>query len=119
NRNLASLLEIPDAPPAAQTTLAAAAAAAGFSIRIRLPETSPASSCELAWAAGAIALVGGVPDVSNVTRNLAIAGCVTVEAGTRILAGRATSASKAIDDGKPLALASGYREGVASSMNPK
>ena len=119
NRNLASLLEIPDAPPAAQTTLAAAAAAAGFSIRIRLPETSPANTCELAWAAGAISLVGGVPDVSNVTRNLALAGCVTVEAGTRILAGRTSSARRAIDEGTPLALASGYRPDVPSSLNPQ
>jgi imidazolonepropionase len=119
NRKLASLLEIPDAPVSTQTTLAVAAAAAGFSIRIRLPETSPANSCELAWAAGAIALVGGVPDISNVTRNLALAGCVTVEAGTRILAGRASSARRAIDEGTPLALASGYCEDAPSSMNPQ
>jgi imidazolonepropionase len=119
NRRLASLLEIPDAPASTQTTLAAAAAAAGFSIRVRLPETSPGNTCELAWAAGAISLVGGVPDVSVVTRNLALAGCVTVEAGTRILAGRASSVRRAIDDGTPLALASGYREDAPSSMNPQ
>lgn len=119
NRRLASLLEIPDAPASTQTALAAAAAAAGFSIRIRLPETSLANTCDLAWAAGAISLIGGVPDVSNVTRNLALAGCVTVEAGTRILAGRASSARRAIDEGTPLALASGYREDVPSSMNPQ
>jgi imidazolonepropionase len=119
NRKLASLFEIPDAPVSTQTTLAAAAAAAGFSIRMRLPETSPANTCELAWAAGAISLVGGVPDVSTVTRNLALAGCVTVEAGTRILAGRASSARRAIDEGTPLALASGYREDADSTMNPQ
>jgi imidazolonepropionase len=119
NRRLASLLEIPDAPTSTQTTLAAAAAAAGFSIRIRLPETSPGNTCQLAWAAGAVSLVGGVPDVSTVTRNLALAGCVTVEAGTRILAGRASSARKAIDEGTPLALASGYREDAPSSLNPQ
>jgi imidazolonepropionase len=119
NRRLASLCEIPDAPASTQTTLAAAAAAAGFSIRFRLPETSPANTCQLAWAAGAISLVGGVPDVSAVTRNLALAGCVTVETGTRILAGRASSARRAIDEGTPLALASGYREDLASSMNPQ
>jgi imidazolonepropionase len=119
NRKLASLLEIPDAPASTQTTLAEAAAAAGFHIRIRLPETCPANTCELAWAAGAISLVGGVPDVSTVTRNLALAGCVTVEAGARILAGRASSARRAIDEGTPLALASGYRENISSSMNPQ
>ncbi|HVY93564.1 MAG TPA: amidohydrolase family protein [Bryobacteraceae bacterium] len=119
NRKLASLLEIPDAPAPTQSTLAQAAAAAGFHIRIRLPETCPANTCELAWAAGAISLVGGVPDVSSVTRSLALAGCVTVEAGTRILAGRAGSARRAIDEGTPLALGSGYRENVASSMNPQ
>src|SRR6185503_3010391 len=114
NRRLASLLEIPDAPASTQTRLAAAAAAAGFSIRLRLPETSPANTCQLAWAAGAISLVGGVPDVSTVTRSLALAGCVTVEAGTRILAGRASSARRAIDEGTPIALASGFREDVPS-----
>ncbi len=119
NRRLASLLEIPDAPVSTQTTLAAAAAAAGFSIRIRLPETSLSNTCALAWAAGAISLVGGVPDVSNITRNLALAGCVTVEAGTRILAGRASSARRAIDEGTPLALASGYRDDAPSSLNPQ
>ena len=119
NRRLASLLEIPDAPASTQTTLATAAAAAGFDIRIRLPETSSANTCQLAWAAGAISLVGGIPDVSTVTRSLALAGCVTVEAGTRILSGRASSARRAIDEGTPIALASGFREDVPSSMNPQ
>ncbi|HVW08005.1 MAG TPA: amidohydrolase family protein [Bryobacteraceae bacterium] len=119
NRNLASLFEIPDAPASTQSNLAEAAAAAGFHIRIRLPETGPANTAELAWAAGAISLVGGVPDVSTVTRHLALAGCVTVEAATRILAGRASSARRAIDEGMPLALASGFRGSVTSSMNPQ
>ncbi|HVV46997.1 MAG TPA: amidohydrolase family protein, partial [Bryobacteraceae bacterium] len=119
SRRLVSLFEIPDAPLSTQTTMASAAATAGFSIRMRLSETSSANTCELALAAGAISLVGGVPDVSTVTRHLALAGCVTVEAGTRILAGRASSARKAIDEGTPLALASGYREDTPSSMNPQ
>ena len=119
NRRLASLLEIPDAPVSTQITLATAAAAAGFSISVSLPELFPACTCDLAWAAGAIALVGGVPDVTTVTRHLALAGCVTVEAGTRILAGRASSARSAIDQGTPLALASGSRDDIPSSMNPQ
>jgi imidazolonepropionase-like amidohydrolase len=119
NRKLASLMEIPDAPASTQTTLAAAAAAAGFNIRIRLAEKEPANTCELAWAAGAIALLGGIPEASAVTHNLALAGCVTVAAAAEILADRAMPARQAIDAGTPLALASGYRDGVISTLNPQ
>jgi imidazolonepropionase len=120
NRKLASLLEIPDAPAATQMTLAAAAAAAGFNLRIRLPEAPLGNTCELAWAAGAVSLVGCVPEISTLTRHLALAGCVTVAAAAHILAGDTPPARDAIDDGMPLALASGFREGaLASSMNPQ
>lgn len=119
-KKLASLVEIPagaDGSPQ-PGMLAAAAAAAGFNIRFRLGD-SCAATCTLAWSAGAIALVGPVPEPGGVTRALADAGCITVLPGTEMLARRSATARHAIDDGTPLALASGYRDDMTASMNPQ
>jgi imidazolonepropionase len=120
-KKLASVLEIPvisdRMEPASR--MAAAAATAGYNIRFRVSGNTTANVLELAWSAGAVALIGPVPANSDMTRALGDAGCVKVMLTTRILAGNYTSSRSAIDDGTPIALASGYQHENAASINPQ
>ena len=91
--------------------LASAAAAAGYTIRIRVSGPTTPKVLELAYASGAVALIGHVPEPSDMARALADLGCVKVITASRILAGAFVSKRGAIRDGIPLAMASGYRLG--------
>jgi len=120
-KKLCSLLEL---PVTAATTgdawdLAAAAATAGFNIRFRVSGPTTTDVLELAYSAGAVALIGQVPENGPAARSLADVGCVNVVLGTRVLAGNFTSKRSAIDDGMPVAIASGYRSEGTSSINPQ
>jgi imidazolonepropionase len=118
---LAALIEIPvsEATIEQSRALAEAAAANGYAIRIRVSGASTAEVLQLAYSAGAVSLVGPAPAVPALSRALADAGCVNVAVASRIFAGRYTSKRNAIDDGIPVALGSGYRNDVTTSLNPQ
>jgi imidazolonepropionase len=118
---LASLLEISVAPGRVDDAraLASAAAAIGYNIRLRIPGSATADTLELAYSAGAVALVGPNPGNSDMARALADVGCVNVALTTRILAGDCADMRSAVDDGSPVALASGYRRDGPASYNPQ
>jgi imidazolonepropionase len=118
---LAALVEIPfsAANLAESRALAEAAAATGYSIRVRVSGAATAEVLQLAYSAGAVALLGSIPLVSSTTRALADVGCVRVALASRILAGNFTSKRDAIDDGIPVAMGSGYRHDVKTSLNPQ
>jgi imidazolonepropionase len=120
-RKLASILEIPvtSGQEEAARKLATAAAKVGFNIRLRVAGPTTQAVLELALAAGAISVIGGIPEASAASLALADAGCVTIGVTTRILSGDYKSKRKAIDEGIPLALGSGYRQDSATSMNPQ
>jgi imidazolonepropionase len=120
-KKLASILEIPITSEGveAASLMATAAATAGYNIRFRVSGTTTPNVLELAWSAGAVALIGQVPANSEITRALGDAGCVKVLLTARILAGLSLPARSAIDDGTPIALGSGYRHDHAASMNPQ
>ena len=95
--------------------MASAAAAAGFNIRFRVSGPTNADVLDLAYTAGAVALICAIPAINDATRALADVGCVKVILGARMLAGDCVSKRSAIDDGIPVALASGYKgDGIAS-----
>jgi imidazolonepropionase len=120
-KKLASILEIPvkSDDVAAASLMATAAATAGYNIRLRVSGTTTPKVLELAYSAGAVALIGQVPVSSEMTRALGDAGCVKVLLTTRILAGLSMPVRSAIDDGTPIALGSGYQHDRAASMNPQ
>ena len=120
-KKLASILEIPVTSEGveAASLMATAAATAGYNIRFRVSGITTPSVLELAYSAGAVALIGQVPVSSEITRALGDAGCVKVLLTTRILAGLSMPARSAIDDGTPIALGSGYQHDRAASMNPQ
>jgi imidazolonepropionase len=120
-KKLASVLEISVASGETKPArmMASAAAAAGYNIRVRVSGPATKDVLELAWSAGAVSLIGAVPSDGEVTRALADVGCVKVALTTQILAGHIESKRSAIDDGSPVALASGYRHDTAASMNPQ
>ena len=121
-KKLASILEISVASGQIEDarSLASAAAAAGFNIRLRATgPTTAADVLELAYSSGAIALVGPVPGPSAISRTLADVGCVAVVSASGILSGNYSSKRSAIDDGTPVALASGYRQDCTASLNPQ
>ena len=66
-----------------------------------------------------MALIGPIPAVSQIARALADVGCVKVILAARILAGNYSSKRNAIDDGTPVALASGYCHDGPASVNPQ
>jgi len=120
-KKLASILEIPvgsEEVKAASLT-ATAAANAGYNIRFRVSGTPASNVLELACSAGAVALLGQAPPLSDLTRALSDAGCVEVLLTTQILAGLSRPVRSAIDDGTPIALASGYQRDCTASMNPQ
>lgn len=121
NKKLASILEIPliSGGIEAASLMATAAATAGYNIRFRVLGEITAKVLQLAYSAGAVALIGGLPENSELTRALADVGCVKVALTSQILAGCFTSARSSIDDGTPVALASGYQPDARSSVNPQ
>ncbi len=120
-KKLASILEIPITSEgvAAASLMATAAATAGYNIRFRVSGTTTLNVLELAYSAGAVALIGQVPANSKATQALGDAGCIYVLLTSQILAGLSRPARSAIDDGTPIALGSGYRHDRAASMNPQ
>jgi imidazolonepropionase len=120
-KKLASVLEIPVTPEGveAASLMATAAATAGYNIRFRVSGKTTPDVLELAYSAGAVALIGQLPANSEMTRALGDVGCVKVLLTARILAGLSTPARSAIDDGTPIALGSGYQHDRAASMNPQ
>lgn len=120
-KKLASLLEISVVSGQIEGArgLASTAAAAGFNIRLRVTGPTTADILELAYSAGAIALIGSIPEPSAISRTLADLGCVKIVLATGILAGDHSSKRSAIDDGIPVALASGYRHDGTASLNPQ
>jgi len=120
-KQLSSVLEVPVAAQWVDEShaLAAAGAACGFNLRMRVSGVQTESVMRLACAAGSIAILGVLPESSAAARALADMGCVQVALAANILAGKSTSARGAVDDGMPLALASGYRHDAAASYNPQ
>ncbi len=120
-RKLATLLEIPASGESIETCrgIAAAAAAIGYAIRFRVSGPTTLEVLQLAAAAGAVALIGAIPETSQLTRALSDVGCINIALATRILAGNYIPKRNAIDDGVPVALASGYGHGGISSLNPQ
>ena len=120
-KKLASILEIPVTAETveAASLMATAAATTGYNIRFRVTGPTAPNVLQLAYSAGAVALLGHVPANSEVTRALGDAGCVKVLLTTRILAGLSMPVRSAIDDGTPIALGSGYQHDRVTSMNPQ
>jgi imidazolonepropionase len=120
-KKLASVLEIHvvSGHSASARMLAAAAAAIGYTIRLRLSGPATPDVLELAYSAGAVALIGEVPVNSDLTRALADVGCVKVIQAAQVLAGNVTSLRRAIDDGTPVAIASAYQYVGLASINPQ
>jgi imidazolonepropionase len=120
-KKLASLLEVPVASShiEAARRFAAAAAAAGYNIRMRVSGPTTTEVLELAYSAGAVSLIGAIPEPSNISRALADLGCVKVILASRLLDGGWVSKRRAVDEGTPIALASGYRRDGDTSMNPQ
>lgn len=118
-KKLASVLELAGVPNERLRALAIAAASTGFSIRFRAQGPPDPLLCELAYSAGAIAMLGPVSPVDDVARTLADTGCISVLAGAEVMNGAASPARQSIDEGIPIALASGYRTDAAASMNPQ
>jgi imidazolonepropionase len=120
-KKLASLMEIAVDPGHIEEarTMASAAAAAGFNIRFRVSGPTNADILELACSAGAVSLICKVPTIGDTTRTLDDVACVKVILGTRMLAGDCAFKRSAIDDGIPVALASGYRRDCTASLNPQ
>jgi imidazolonepropionase len=120
-KKLSSLLEIPVVSGRVEDSraIASAAAAIGYNIRLRVSGPTTTEVLEFARSAGAIALVGSVPQRSEISRTLADLGCVEVILTARLLTGNYISKRSAIDDGVPIAFGSGYRHDGMASMNPQ
>ena len=120
-KNLASLLEIPvtSGTTRGARALTAEAATTGFGIRFRVAGPTAVDVLELAYSAGAVAIIGPIPESSDVTRALADLGCVSVVLASEVLAGNYGSKRSALDDGNSLALASGYQQNAITSLNPQ
>jgi imidazolonepropionase len=118
-RKLASLLELSIVPERIEQAraLAAAAAEIGYNIRFRVSGLSTPEVLELAYSAGIVALIGQIAINSAISRALADGGCVNVVLVSRIFDGQAFSKRAAINDGTPIALASGYRRDNTASVN--
>ena len=121
SKKLASLIEIPVTSGRIEEcrTMAFAAAATGFNIRFRVSGPANDDVLNLAYSAGAVALIGSLPGTSDAARVLADIGCVIIIPATQILTGNYNSKRSAIDDGIAFAVASGYGRGGPSSMNPQ
>jgi imidazolonepropionase len=120
-KRLASILEISVAPNRIDEArkMAADAATAGYNVRFRLPETVTTEMFELAYSAGAIALLSSVSAEHPYVRALSDSGCLDVVLSSQTLAGDFTPRRKAIDEGVPVALASGRFGDATSSLNPQ
>jgi imidazolonepropionase len=120
-KKLAALMEIPANGGDIENShaLATAAAATGYNIRFRASGHTTEAALGLAYSAGAIAFLGGVPESSEVSRALSDVGCVHVALAAQILAGEYRPLRNLVDDGVPLALASGYLNGGTTSLNPQ
>ncbi len=118
---LSSLIEIAIVPGhiADARAVATAAAAIGFNIRFRLQEAPSAEVLELAYSAGATALLGYVPATSDLTRSLADVGCLNVSLAGDIISGDYISNRSAIDDGNPVAIGSGSHLNAGACLNPQ
>jgi imidazolonepropionase len=120
-KRLASLVEISVTSGRVEEARATAVAAAaiGYNIRFRVSGPTISEVLELAYSAGAVALIGPVPGSSDIRRAVANAGCVQIALSGRIVAGNYSSKRRAIDEGIPIALGSGYTREGDSSMNPQ
>jgi len=120
-RKLASLIEVAASTPhlAEASVLTAAAAACGFNTRFRISGIPTEDLLRLAYSSGAIAIHGMVPENSLITRALADMSCVQVVLASHVLAGQFVPVRAAIDDGMPIAVASGYRRDISASLNPQ
>ncbi len=120
-KKLASHMEIPVVSGRIQEAraMASAAAAIGFNIRFRVAGPTDAGVLELACSAGAVALICPVANLKDTPRVMAESDCVVIVPGTRILAGSFASKRRAIDEGIPIALASGYTRERIASLNPQ
>jgi imidazolonepropionase len=126
-KHLSSLVEIAASTKGIEKSrsLAVAAAAAGQNIRLRVSGRTTGEVLELAYSAGAISLVGPIPSPGTmlssvaVYRALADIGCVYIIQTARVLSGDYISKRNAIDDGVPVALASGHGNGGLASINPQ
>lgn len=118
---LASLMELPVTAGTVGDAreLASAAAASEFTVRLRVSGPVTTEILELAHDAGAIAIIGPIHGNSAMTHVLADAGCIKVILTAQMLTGNSISERSAVDDGFPVALASGYRHDEAASLNPQ
>jgi imidazolonepropionase len=102
-----------------------AAAEAGYHIRIRMYDTPDPERLELTFGAAAVAMIAPPAargDSLGALHRLAQLGCVHIFQATAALRqdwDGAAGVRAEIDEGIPVALASGFRPGVVSSLNPQ
>jgi len=121
-RRLASILELSAAEASELRRVATAAAGAGYSLRIKSGEPLSGEGHDLALEGGAVAIVAPPPEQADFAGKLGAIGCVYVVSASDALQGdRNFSASTRalIDEGCPVALASGYAHEGYASFNPQ
>lgn len=121
-RKLASILELSPMEASELRRVATAAAGAGYSLRIRSEEPLSPEGHELAVEGGAVAIVAPPPEQANFAARLGAIGCVYILCASDVLqSDRDFSAPTRalIDEGCPVALASGYGQHGYASFNPQ
>lgn len=133
-RKLAAILEFSLPGPGGRTDdvrhAAIAAAAAGYSIRVRINGMPEQELLELALAAASLSVIAPpVETVAGIRTMLQLGdlGCVHVLQATAAMredwnsagAVRRAAVRREIDEGVPIAIASGFRAGGVTSLNPQ
>jgi imidazolonepropionase len=124
-RKLATIVEFTTAHESiAEKVLQTAVAAAelGYSTRMRTSACGDSAELQLALASGAVALIAPPQEPGDGLRGLASMGCVHVLPLTVCLRDGnwgGGAVRREVENGIPLALASGFRPGGATILNPQ